>query len=75
MHAGKLLTTIREGLGLKSAQFADFVGASAGQMHDWESNRQPLTLEAAGKLERTLKERGVDPLDLIGAVVRQRTAA
>lgn len=75
MHAGTLLTTIREGLGLKSAQFAAYVGASPGQMHDWEGGRQSLTLEAAGKLERTLKEKGVEEPGLIEAVVRERTAA
>lgn len=68
MHAGEALTAIREELGLKSSQFARLVGASPGQMHDWEGGVQRLTLEAAAKIEGVLDRRG-----LVEAVVEERT--
>lgn len=70
MHAGQLLTSIREEMGLKSAQFARHVGASAGQMYDWENGNQRLTIEAAVKIERALGRAGI-----VDAVVSERTAA
>lgn len=70
MHAGQLLTSIREEMGLKSAQFAKLVKASPGQMYDWENGKQRLTLEAAAKIERMLGRAGV-----VEAVVSERTAA
>lgn len=70
MHAGTVLTAIRTEMGLKSAPFARLVGASPGQMHDWESGAQRLTLEAAAKIERALQRTGI-----VDAVVAERTAA
>lgn len=70
MHAGTVLTAIRQDMGLKSGTFAKRVGASPGQMYDWENGNQKLTLEAAAKIEKALGRGGI-----IEAVVAERTAA
>lgn len=62
-----ILTAIREELGLSGAEFARRIGASPGQLHDWENGRQALTIEAAAKIERRLGRTGI-----VGAVADER---
>lgn len=64
-----LLKEIREEMGLTGAEFARRIGASPGQLHDWENGRQLLTVEAAVRIEASLGRK-----DLVPAVVAERKA-
>lgn len=52
------LKAIREEMGLTGAEFARRIGASPGQLHDWENGRQLLTVKAAAKIEKALDRPG-----------------
>jgi transcriptional regulator with XRE-family HTH domain len=61
------ITELRESLGLNGVEFARLISASPGQLHDWESGRQTLTVEKADQIERLTGMSG-----LVDEVVRER---
>ena len=52
---------------MNGAAFARLVGASPGQLHDWETGKQPLTIRKAVQIERALEITG-----LVDAVIADR---
>jgi DNA-binding transcriptional regulator YiaG len=64
------ISEIRESMAMKGVDFARLIGASPGQLHDWESGRQILTVEKADEIERLTGKSG-----LVAEVVKSRIEA
>ena len=66
----KSLREIRAERGESLSAFAARIGATAGQVHEWEAGNPHLTVERAARIERMLKVKG-----LVDSVVAARVQA